>query len=157
MQQTAPTFPKLPERHPGDELTDAMYEIADALRYPMDPRGRVYDVSFLLPILAYHLARAGCRMDSSKAIIKARRLPPAPGVIDGAVEWVPANAPDRIVDELAGASIDDIDKLSPSARAELIRRLGGDTATITTDQNDLDERTPWRVETSIHFDDEESF
>lgn len=150
-------FPTLPPRTPGNPLTDAMYRIADALQYPVDTRGRVYDCSFLLPILAYHLARAGADIDPQRAIIKSRRLPPAPGVIDGAIEWVGVNQPDRIEDELAGATIDDIDRLSPAARAELIRRLGGDATTAAQpDDSDLDGRSPWHVETTIHFDDEES-
>jgi two-component system sensor histidine kinase TctE len=34
-------------------------------------------------------------------MIKARRLPPTPGVVADAVEWVHPNAPDSIDDELA--------------------------------------------------------
>lgn len=149
---TIPKLPALPPR-PDNPLSDAMYDIADALRYPVDSRGRVYDVSFLAPILAYHLARAGAVIDPQRAIIKPRRLPPTPGVIDGAIEWVGIDEPDRVQDELAGATIDDIDKLSPAARAELIRRLGGDTTVI--DDPNLDTKTPWHVETRIHLDDEE--
>lgn len=158
MQPTtsAPVFPKLPERKRGNPLSDAMYDLADALKYPVDTRGRVYDVSFLLPVLAYHLARAGAYIDPDRAVIKSRRLPPAPGVIDGAVEWVSVNAPDRVNDELTGATLDDLDSLSPAARAELIRRLGGDTAVAEQINTNLDERAPWHVETSIQFDDEES-
>lgn len=156
MQQHIPQLPVLPPR-PDNPLSNAMYDIADALRYPVDPKGRVYDVSFLAPILAYHLARAGCVIDPDKAVIKPRRLPPAPGIIDGAIEWVGVHEPDRVDDELAGATIDDIDRLSPAARAELIRRLGGDPATVPQPEpDDLDIRSPWHVETSIRFDDEES-
>jgi hypothetical protein len=133
-----------------------MYALADALRYPVDSRGRVYDVSFLLPVLAYHLARCGADIDQDRAVIKARRLPPAPGVFDGAVEWVALDAPDRVTDELANATLEDIQSLSPAARAELIRRLGGDTTVAAQQNTDLDERAPWHVETHIQFDDEES-
>lgn len=132
----------------------AVYDIADALQYPVDHRGRVYDVRFMLPALCYHLARAGCVIDPSRAVIKPRRLPPTPGVIEDAVEWVPLDAPDSIDDELAGATLDDLERLSPAARAELMRRLGGENAEAIN--SNLDERTPWRVETSIKFDDEES-
>lgn len=148
-----PRLPKLPPRPEGDTLEAAMYDIADALQYPVDHRGRVYDIRFMLPALAYHLARAGAVIDPNRAIIKPRRLPPTPGVIEDAVEWVGLDAPPSIDDELAGATIDDIDRLSPAARAELIRRLGGDTTTIPS--TDLDQRAPWHVETRIHFDDEE--
>lgn len=153
MDPTIPRLPKLPPRPEGDSLEATMYDLADALRYPVDHRGRVYDVRFLLPILAYHLARAGAVIDPSRAVIKARRLPPTPGVVEDAIEWVSRDAPDRIDDELAGATIDDIDRLSPAARAELIRRLGGDASAVTEQQPDLDARTPWHVETNIHFDE----
>lgn len=157
MQPELPPLPKPPELPPrpeGDSMEATMYAIADLLRYPVDSKGRVYDCQFLMPILAFHLARAGCVIDPSRAIIKARLLPPAPGVIDGAVEWVSVNAPDGIEDELVGATIDDLDRLSPAARAELMRRLGGDPAKVPDYRPDqLDDRAPWRVETSIHFDD----
>lgn len=149
-----PKPPELPPRPEGDSMEATMYAIADLLRYPVDSKGRVYDCQFLMPILAFHLARAGCVIDPSRAIIKARLLPPAPGVIDGAVEWVSVNAPDGIEDELVGATMDDLDRLSPAARAELMRRLGGDPAKVPDYRPDqLDDRAPWRVETSIHFDD----
>ena len=151
-----PKLPKLPPRPEGDTLEAAMHDIADALQYPVDHRGRVYDIRFMLPAIAFHLARAGAVIDPARAVIKARRLPPTPGVIEDAVEWVGLDAPPSIDDELAGATIDDIDRLSPAARAELIRRLGGDGTTITAQQSDLDQRAPWHVETRIHFDDEES-
>jgi len=152
---TAPKLPALPPRPEGDGLAATMYDIADALRYPVDSRGRVYDVRWLEPILAFHLARVGAVIDPKRAVIKPRRLPPTPGVIEDAIEWVPISAPDRIDDELAGATIADIDRLSPAARAELIRRLGGDGAAAAESDPNLDERTPWRVETHIQFDDEE--
>jgi hypothetical protein len=155
-----PKLPTLPPRPEGDSLQATMYAIADVLRYPQDSKGRVYDVTFLMPILAFHLARAGCVIDRDRALIKARLLPPAPGVIEGAVEWVSVHAPDGIEDELDGATLDDLDRLSPAARAELMRRLGGDPATVPGYNPDvvpqLDDRAPWHVETSIHFDDEES-
>ena len=64
------------------------------------------------------------------------------------------DAPDSIDDELPGATLDDIDSLSPAARAELMRRLGAENAEALN--TDLDGRAPWRVETSIKFDDEEN-
>ena len=148
-------LPKIPERGNG-RLETAMYDLADALRYPVDNRGRVYDVRFMLPALAYHLARAGAVIDPQRAIIKARRLPPTPGVVEDAVEWVAVDAPDSITEELAGATIDDVDKLSPAARAELIRRLGGDGVAAAQQDPNLDDQVPWRVETSIHFNETET-
>ena len=147
-----PPLPKLPPRL-EDPLSHAVYDLADALTYPVDHRGRVYDVRFLLPVLTYHLARAGVRVHDDLALIKKRRRPPTPGVVEDAVDWVPINTPDSIDDELAGVTIDDVDRLSPAARAELLRRLGAGPA--IDESTDLDDRTSWHVETSIHFEDDE--
>ena len=149
--QPLPPPPVIPPR-PENELSDAMYDIAEALHYPVDSQGRVYDVRYMLPVLSYHLARAGCRVDPQRAIVKPRRLPPTPGVVEDAVEWVPVGAPDSVYDELAGATVDDLDRLSPAARAEVIRRLGGEAPPV---EPELDERAGWHVQTHIHFDDEE--
>ena len=148
-----PKPPKLPER-PTEGIAATIYDIADALRYPVDTHGRIYDVRFLMPVLAYHLARTGCVIDPERALIKPRKLPPAPGVIEDAIEWVPMSAPDTVEDELTGVTLDDIDRLSPTARAALIRRLGGQAPDFG--QNiDPDAQTPWHVETSIHLDQED--
>lgn len=148
-----PPLPKLQPRPDDDSMAAAMYDIADALRYPVDNRGRIYDIRFMLPAIAFHLARAGAVIDPDRAVIKARRLPPTPGVIEDAIEWVGIHEPDSIDDELADATIADVDRLSPAARAELIRRLGGDGTTITEQQTELDGRAPWHVETHIHFEE----
>lgn len=150
-------LPKIAEPQHKTPMQQAMYDIAELLDLPVDSRGRIYEISGLVPILSYHLARAGCTVDPSLAVIKKRRLPPAPQVMDGAVEWVPLWAPDTVEDELDGKSIADIDTLSPVARAELIRRLGGDPKSAMREDPDVDlsDRVPWRVETSIHFEDED--
>ena len=136
----------------ADELNAAVAAIAEALHYPVDHAGRTYDVQFIVPVVSFHLARHGFRLCKEKQMIKARRLPPTPGVVADAVEWVHPNAPDSIDDELAGATIDDIARLSPAARAELIRRLGGDPQSAAQ-ETPLEERAPWHVETRVHFDD----
>jgi hypothetical protein len=136
----------------AEELNAAVADIAEALHYPVDHAGRTYDVGFLKPVIAFHLARCGFRRQEERVMIKARRLPPTPGVVADAVEWVHPNAPDSIDDELAGKTIEDIDRLSPAARAELIRRLGGNPQ-ATAEQTPLEDRTPWHVETRVHFDD----
>lgn len=140
-------------RQLADDITAAMNDIAELLTYPVDHHGRVYDVRFLIPQLSFHLARAGVRWHPELAVIKKRRLPPTPGVLEDAVEWVHPDAPDSIDDELAGATVDDLHRLSAAARAELIRRLGGDPQPAAADIT-LDERTPWHVETTIQFDEE---
>lgn len=150
---------------PQEELTplqQAMYAVADALEYPVDNHGRVYDLRYLIPLLAYHLPRAGIGPVDGLAVVKKRLLPPGEGVAEGAVEWVPLDAEDSVEDELARVtSFDDLSNLSPAARAVAIRRMGGSPETAaaanpTTDEQ-LDGRTPWSgVETRIHFDNEEN-
>ncbi|ASR85524.1 minor tail protein [Mycobacterium phage Krueger] len=154
-----PPLPEVPEHVPGvDPTADAMYDIAEALQYPVDSRGRRYDVRYLLPVIAFHLARAGCVVDPARAQIKKRRMPPTPGVVEDAVEWVPVDAPDSIEDELYGATLDDLPHLSAAARAEFIRRATGEPPApepvVADDQAvDLHARTPWHTETSIVWDD----
>ncbi|QNJ58246.1 hypothetical protein SEA_ELLIE_21 [Mycobacterium phage Ellie] len=154
---TLPPQPEVPEHVPGVNSTaDAMYDIAEALQYPIDSQGRRYDVRFLLPVIAFHLARAGCVVDPARAVIKKRRMPLTPGVVEDAVEWVPIDAEDTIEDELHGATLDDLPHLSAAARAEFIRRATGAPVVAAEDQDvDLDARTPWHTETSIVFDDDE--
>lgn len=145
----------VPTRNPiADDIDAAMREIAELLQYPVDHRGRVYDCKFLIPILSFHLARAGVRWHPDIAVIKKRRLPPTPGVYEDAVEWVHPNAPDSIEDELHGATMEDLGRLSAAARAELIRRLGGNPDPVAAQDPDLDSRTPWQVQTNIQFDEE---
>ncbi|APD18192.1 minor tail protein [Mycobacterium phage Hammy] len=154
-----PPLPEVPEHVPGaDPMADAMYDIAEALHYPVDSRGRRYDVRYMLPVIAFHLARAGCVVDPARAVIKQRRMPPTPGVVEDAVEWVHVDEPDTIEDELAGATLDDLPRLSAAARAEFIRRATGEPPAepVVDDQDvNLDARTPWHVETSIVFDDDD--
>lgn len=140
----------------------ALQQIAEALKYPVDHRGRRYDINYLAPIIAYHLARMGCVIDPSRAQIKQRRVPAPPGYegtdMWDAVEYVPVGEPDTVEDELHGATLDDLPRLSPAARAEFIRRAGGEppkpaaTQAPPTD-DELAARVPWHVETSIQFDD----
>ena len=147
-----PALQPIKERPVGDSLEARMHDIAEALTYPVDHRGRVYDVRFMLPALSYHLARAGGRIDPELAVVKKRRLPPAPGVVDDAVEWVPLDAEDSVDDELAEATLDDVARLSPAAKAELIRRLGGDPDIV---EQDIDTSAGWHVATHIQFDQED--
>lgn len=137
----------------ADDIDRAMHDIAELLTYPVDSHGRVYDCRFLIPQISFHLARAGVRWHPELATIKKRRLPPTPGVVEDAVEWVHPDAPDSIEDELAGKTLDDVDRLSAAARAALIRKLGGAPENVIEDQP-LDARTPWHVETTIQFDEE---
>lgn len=162
--QHMPPPPKIPERQ-HDPLSDAMYAIADALQYPQDSRGRTYDVSYLIPILSFHLARAGGVIDPERAIIRKQAVPPPPELVGtamaanwDAVRWVHPDEPQSVEDELRGATLDDLPSLSAAARAEFLRRAGGDPgpdAPQPINDADLDARAPWHVETAIHFDEDE--
>lgn len=139
---------------PGETPQEAAARaIATALQYPLDPHGRAYDVRYLVPVLSYHLARAGIGPVDGQAVIKPRKLPPTPGCFEDAVEWVHVSAPDGIEDELVGVTLDDVGRLSPAARAEFVRRAGGNPAVVA--QPDLDAHAPWHVQTSIQFDGKE--
>lgn len=162
--QHMPPPPKIPERQ-HDPLSDAMYDIAEALQYPVDSRGRTYDVRYLIPILSFHLARAGAVIDPDRAIIRKQAVPPpaelvGTGMGEGwdAVRWVHPDEPQSVEDELRGATLDDLPGLSPAARAEFLRRAGGtpeDAAPQPINEAEFDARTPWHVETAIHFDEDE--
>lgn len=143
-------------RELADDIDAATRAIADDLCYPVDHRGRIYDVRFLAPQIAFHLARAGWRKNPAVAVIKKRRLPPTPGVVEDAVEWVHPDAADSIEDELAGATLAEAGRLSAAARAELIRRLGGNPDPLLDTDTSLDERIPWRVETTIEIEESTS-
>ena len=135
-------------------LQQAMYDIADAMVYPVDNHGRVYDLRYLIPVLSYHLARAGCVIDPARAVIKKRTLASAAGVMEGAVEWVPLWMEDTIEDQIAKVkTVDDIDSLSPAAKAEFMRRKFGVDAPVSAPDECVPEGSPWRVETSIRFED----
>ncbi|QFG09407.1 minor tail protein [Mycobacterium phage Yuna] len=153
-----PPLPDVPEHVPGrNSLADAMYDIAEVLQYPVDSRGRRYDVRYLLPVLSFHLARVGATIDPGRAVVKKRRCTPEPGVVEDAVEWVPLDAPDSIEDELHGATLDDLPHLSAAARAEFIRRATGEPPAPPVVERDVDlhGRVPWHTETSIVWDDDE--
>lgn len=131
-----------------------MYDLAEAMQYPVDNTGHRYDLRFLIPTLAFHLARCGFQLNPEARQIKPRRLPPGPSVAEDAIEWVPLDAAESIDDELAGKTIEDIPRMSRGARAEFIRRLGGDAGAVAPPEpDDLDSKTPWHVETHIHFDE----
>ncbi|AYR01088.1 minor tail protein [Mycobacterium phage LeMond] len=152
-----PPLPDVPEHVPGlNSIADAMHDIAELLQYPADSRGRRYDVRYLVPVLAFHLAQAGCVVVPDRAVIKKRRLPLTAGVVEDAVEWVAVDAPDSIEDELHGATLDDLPLLSAAARAEFIRRATGKPLDQEPADVDLDARTAWHTQTSIVFDDDDT-
>lgn len=123
------------------------------LRFPVGPPstdapgGTVADVSYIASLVAYHLIRCGWRPEFDKRVIKSRK-PVGRGIATGAVEWVGIDEPDDELDGLANMTMREISELSPAAKFEAIRRLGGDTP------NDLPKPdSGWKVKPNINIVD----
>ena len=99
------------------------------LRSPVapPPSSAVLAIDFIesvKPIIAYHLMRCGWRPDLAKRKIKARKVY-GPGLLDGAVTWVPITAPDDPLANLPNMTIAEIEALEPEdVKLEAKRRLG---------------------------------
>lgn len=142
-------LPRITEVENRTPIQQALYDIADAMEYPIDNSGYRYDFRWLIPALSYHLARAGIGRIDGQAVIKKRHLP------GGYIDWVPVNAPDTLEDELAGATLDDLPNLSAAAQAEFRRRADPGRADEVHDPDaDLDAKVPWRVQPCIRFEDQ---
>lgn len=119
------------------------------LRYPVTKEGDVADVSYIAALVAYHLVRCGWRPDPAKRVIKARKVV-GRGVATGAVEWVGMDEPDDPLAGLENMTMKELAALTPAARAEAIRRLGGDTP------NDLPMPEPsWQLKPNIRITDQD--
>jgi hypothetical protein len=116
------------------------------MRYPISKDGSVLDLTYFAPLIAWHLARCGWRCDQSKRKIKPRPIT-ARGVVEGAVEWVPASAPDDPLENLADMTMAQIKKLPPMQRAEALRRMGG------PETPDLPTNTGWHVTANLKIED----
>jgi Protein of unknown function (DUF2744) len=132
---------------------DAEYEfnynaacIMKDLTYLVTKDGTVIDLTYFAPAIAWHLTRCGYRPVIEKRIIKARKIT-APGVVDDAQEWVPIDAPDDPLKDLADMTMGQINKLAPIQRAEALRRMGGP---ITPD---LPPNPGWHVATTMKIED----
>ena len=132
-------------RKVNDELELAVLLLMGDLRYPINKDGTVLDTTFFAPLISYHLIRCGWRPDPEKRMIKARRIT-AKGVVQGAVEWVPVDAPDDPLVNLPTMTMADIERLSPAMRAEALRRMGG------PETSDLPDNPGWHVATTIKIE-----
>lgn len=78
----------------AQDLSKALYDLANDLTYPTDASGNQYNVHALIPVLADHLARCGYRKHEDVAIVK--QIPhPRRGhaqVAEDAVLYVPVDA-----------------------------------------------------------------
>lgn len=125
----------------NDEQKRAVRALTVALSYPQDAHGNVMPTTALAAPLALHLTRAGFRLDPEKATIKPRTLPHVDGVIIGAQEWVPIDAPDYIEMDLSKIDTSDPDALHPMQRALLLRQGAAPSDQIGEDA--------WRVSPQI--------
>lgn len=104
----------------------AMQAIMDALQYPVAKDGSVMGISdglnFMKPTLAYHLARCGIG-PANPPLIK-RQAVTGPGVIEDAVRWVSADAPDDPLEHVEDMTMAQINALPEELRVEAKRRLG---------------------------------
>ncbi len=122
----------------------AMHQLASAMVAVSMRDGKTLDLSYLAPVIAFHLALRGFRLHQDEALIKSRPVKGAQ--YQGAIEWVGINAPDDVQAEIDAAKTpQDRANLSANARAAEIRRLGGVPA------EDLPEG--WKVHTRITFED----
>lgn len=115
------------------------------LRWPVNREGDVMDVSFVAAWVAYHLTRCGWRNDPDKRVIKGRK-PLGRGIATGAVEWVSMDEPDDELEGLQDMSLRELSSLSPAAKFEAIRRLGGQAP-------DIREPTGWTVKPNLSITD----
>lgn len=76
------------------KMRKAMYDLANDLTYPIDEEGNVMDVSFLIPMLSYHLAKCGYRKVEEEAVIK--QVPVRNAQVEGAVTYVPIDSPGQV-------------------------------------------------------------
>ena len=131
-----------PDQQP---LQEAVYLIGQMLDNPVDIHGHHYDLRYLKPCLAFHLARCGLGLVEDQAVVKRREYP------NGYVEWVPLDAPDLPPDPLDGLTMAEMAQLPAEQRDAAIRRLqAGEDGPV----GDLDDRIPWKVRTNIQIDEE---
>lgn len=131
-----------PDQQP---IQEAVYVIDQMLDNPIDRLGNTYDLRYLKPLLAWHLARCGLGLVEDQAVIKRRQYP------NGYVEWVGLDEPDLPPDPLDGLTMADLAQLPPEQREAAIRRL---QAGADGPVEDPDSKIPWKVRTNIEIDEE---
>lgn len=97
------------------DIEEAMLQLADDLKYPVDVQGNVVDLNHLPdipPTLVYHLVRAGWRRDDAKRLIKPRPVE-APGYYEDLVAWVPADSEDGPIQIREPAPVSDLWSVKP--------------------------------------------
>lgn len=136
-------LPPIPEPDPGDRVAVAAWAIADALINPVSPDGTRYDLRFInIPVVAWHLARAGIGPVAGQAVI---RPVDAPG---GYRQWVDVDATDPGPIDLVNTPLSELDPNDPRVRELIAQRFGGQTAAPPPPPDG------WRIRPSIKLDEE---
>ena len=114
----------------GEEVNQAPYRLAMGqmmadLQYPVAPDGTVLGISdalnWLKPAICYHFARCGYGL-LNPPLIKAQ--PSENAIIEDAVTWVAADAPDNPLADLTNMTMGQINSLPEPTRTTALRRLG---------------------------------
>jgi hypothetical protein len=134
------------QRQSDFEFNMAAARLIGDLRYPVSRDGSILDLTFFAPLIAYHLVRCGYRIVPDKQQIKPRRLD-CKGVTPDAVEWVPMDAPDDPLANLANMTMAQINRLPPVQRAIAMRRING------SELPELPPNPGWHVATNIKIED----
>ena len=115
-------------------LTRVYKQMLDDLTYPVAKDGSVMDASGVKAWICWHLVRTGWRKPNNTdglalieeyddPAIKKRRVY-GPGVMEDAVTWIPADAPDDPLERLDSLTVGQIEALPADIKLEAKRRLG---------------------------------
>ena len=132
------------------EMMESYQHFLEDCHYPVDKDGNVMDAAHFVWLVGYHMVRCGWRR-SATPVIKKRPVD-APGVVEGAVEWVPIDAPDDPLDGVEQMTLAEIAKLPEWLRRKAIQRLGGN-ADVDDDLPEMGEPA-WQVTPNISVRDE---
>jgi hypothetical protein len=115
-------------------LTKVYKQMLDDLTYPQAKDGSVMDASGVKAWICWHLVRTGWRKPNNTdglalveeyddPVIKPRKVY-GPGVMEDAITWIPADAPDDPLDKLEQMTVAQIEHLPEDIKLEAKRRLG---------------------------------
>lgn len=133
-----------------EEMETAYLAFLEDCTYPVDKHGNVMDASYFVWLVGYHMVRCGWRR-SGDPVIKKRAVH-APGVVEGAVEWVPLDAPDDPLAGVENMTFAEINALPEWLKRQAIQRLNGNRDA----DDDLPEMAEpaWQVTPNISVKDE---
>ncbi|RIU21392.1 phage gene 29 protein family protein [Mycobacteroides abscessus] len=132
------------------EMESAYQDFLTDCHYPQDKDGNRMDSAHFVWLVGYHMIRCGWRR-SAQPLIKPRAVE-APGVVEGAIEWVPVDAPDDPLEGVENMTFAQINALPEWLKRKAIQRLNGNQDA----DDDLPEMAEpaWRVTPNIAIKDE---